>query len=136
MRKVLVFGTFDLFHPGHRSFLRQARRYGDKLYAVIARDRTVLAVKKALPLQDELSRLAAVRDSGLVDEAVLGSLRDKYLAIKKVRPDVICLGYDQIYLTDTLASKLEQLGIATRIVKLKSYRPDIYKSSKLKAKQI
>lgn len=116
--------------------MRQARRYGDKLYAVIARDRTVLAVKKALPLQDELSRLAAVRDSGLVDEAVLGSLRDKYLAIKKVRPDVICLGYDQIYLTDTLASKLEQLGIATRIVKLKSYRPDIYKSSKLKAKQI
>ncbi len=132
MRKVLVFGTFDIFHPGHLSFLRQARRHGDRLYAVIARDRTVLAVKKRLPIMTEKERLESVKASGLADEAMLGSLRDKYSAIKKIRPQVICLGYDQTYLTSGLAEKLASLDIETEIIKLRPYRPDIYKSSKIR----
>lgn len=135
MRKVLVFGTFDIFHPGHLSFLRQARRHGDRLYAVVARDRTVLAVKKRLPIQAESERLASVKASGLVDEARLGNLGDKYSAIKKIRPQVICLGYDQAYLTSNLAEKLASLDIEAEIIKLRPYRPDIYKSSKIRKKQ-
>ena len=40
----MAFGTFDLLHPGHEHFLKQAKRYGD-LIVVIARDNTVLKVK-------------------------------------------------------------------------------------------
>jgi len=42
----MVFGTFDVFHKGHESFLRQAYCYGDFLVAVVARDKTVAKIKK------------------------------------------------------------------------------------------
>jgi len=38
-KKVMVFGTFDIFHPGHRSFLNQAKKYGNYLIVVVARDK-------------------------------------------------------------------------------------------------
>ena len=133
MKKVMLFGTFDIFHEGHKNFLKQARRYGDYLIAVIARDETVEEVKKRLPRNDENSRLKIIRKSGLADEAVLGSLKNKYKAIEKYKPDVICLGYDQGTFTENLREKLKEFNLAsTKIIRLKSYHPEKYKSSKLR----
>ena len=41
----MVFGTFDVIHPGHRFFLEQAALKGDRLVAVIARDEFVNKIK-------------------------------------------------------------------------------------------
>jgi len=128
----MVFGTFDIFHPGHVNFLRQARKYGDYLIVIIARDKTVLNIKKSLPRYQEKKRLAEIIKSNLTDKAVLGSLRDKYQVVKKYQPAVICLGYDQKNFINQLAEKLKQFKLKTKIVRLKPYRPKIYKSSKLK----
>ncbi|PIT94650.1 FAD synthase, partial [Candidatus Falkowbacteria bacterium CG10_big_fil_rev_8_21_14_0_10_38_22] len=130
MTKVMVFGTFDIFHPGHVNFLRQARKYGDYLIVIIARDKTVLNIKKSLPRYQEKKRLAEIIKSNLTDKAVLGSLRDKYQVVKKYQPAVICLGYDQKNFINQLAEKLKQFKLKTKIVRLKPYRPKIYKSSK------
>jgi len=127
----MVFGTFDIFHPGHVNFLRQARKYGDYLIVIIARDKTVLNIKKSLPRYQEKKRLAEIIKSNLTDKAVLGSLRDKYQVVKKYQPAVICLGYDQKNFINQLAEKLKQFKLKTKIVRLKPYRPKIYKSSKL-----
>jgi len=35
-KRVMVFGVFDGLHEGHKSFLRQARKYGGELRAVVA----------------------------------------------------------------------------------------------------
>lgn len=132
MKKILVFGTFDIFHKGHKSFLKQARKFGDFLCVVVARDATVKKVKKNLARNDEKKRLEAVKKSQLADKVVLGNTRNKYLVIKKYRPDIICLGYDQNAFVEDLAGKLKKFGLLkTKIVRLKSYRPEIYKSSKL-----
>ena len=131
--KVLVFGTFDIFHEGHKNFLKQAREYGNYLIVVVARDKTVEEVKKRLPRNDENSRLENIKKSGLADEAVLGSLENKYNAIEKYNPAVICLGYDQEAFTENLREKLEEFGLGkTKIVRLKSYQAEKYKSSKLR----
>lgn len=133
MKRVLVFGTFDIFHEGHRDFFRQARKYGDFLCAVVARDATVVEVKGIPPQNDEQIRLATLKNSGLVDEVMLGSLDDKYEVIKKYAPDVICLGYDQKFFIENLRNKLDGFDLEnTEIVKLKSHHPERFKSSKLR----
>ena len=55
--KVMVFGTFDILHPGHLNFFKQAREFGNFLIAVIARDKTVLKIKGRLPKNNEKKRL-------------------------------------------------------------------------------
>lgn len=136
MKKVMVFGTFDLFHKGHESYLKQAREHGDYVIAVVARDETVEKVKGRLPDDDEKTRLKRIKNSRLVDEAILGNKGkavDKYLMIRKYRPDVICLGYDQISFIDSLQDRLKEFGLAgTKVVRLKAYKPHVFKSSKIR----
>jgi len=130
MKTVMAFGTFDILHPGHINFLKQAKKYGN-LIVVIARDKTVREVKGKLPKYGEKERLKAILSLNLTNKTILGSLRDKYMAIKKYKPDVIALGYDQTHFTEQLVIKLKELDLKTKIVRLKSYKPEIYKSSKL-----
>ena len=132
-RKILAFGTFDIFHPGHESFLKQARKCGDYLIVVVARDETVRKVKEKLSQNSEIIRRQAVIKSNLANEVVLGSLEDKYEVIKKYQPEIICLGYDQKVFIENLREKLKEFGLKkTRIIKLKPYYPEKYKSSKLR----
>lgn len=132
---VMIFGTFDIFHKGHVDFLRQAKGLGDYLIVVVARDKTIKKVKGDYPLNNENSRLTAISKSRLADKVTLGNLRDKYQIIKKYKPDVIALGYDQNFFIDKLKAKLIEFNLSkTRIIRMKAYHPEIYKSSKLKDK--
>ena len=131
MKKVMLFGTFDILHPGHINMFWQAQKLGDSIIVVVARDKTVQDFKKRLPHNDERKRADAIKKSGLADKVVLGSLKDKYSAIKKYNPDIIALGYDQKFLTGGLKEQIHLLGLKSKIIRLKSYRPHIYKTSKI-----
>jgi cytidyltransferase-like protein len=131
-KKVLVFGTFDLLHPGHIYFLNEAKKLGNHLTAVIARDDTVEKLKTRKPKFSETERLKHISELSSVDRAMLGSKGDKFKVIEEVKPDIICLGYDQKFFTEKLEKELETRGIKAEIVRLKPYREDEYKSSKLK----
>lgn len=126
--KVLCFGTFDFLHPGHEDFFRQARKLGTHLIVVVARDATVRKHKQYLP-NHEKKRLRAVQASTTVDRAILGQIRDPYRIIEILRPDVICLGYDQKIFVDGLKESLRQRGLQPRIVRLSPFKPHLYKSS-------
>lgn len=133
MKKVMVFGTFDIFHKGHMDFFRQAREYGEYLIVVVARDKNVLKAKGKLPQNDENSRKKTIFESNLADNVVLGDLNDQYKVIKEYRPEVICLGYDQKLSMEELKKKLKEYNLEkTLIASLKSFHPEIYKSSKLR----
>jgi len=124
----MVFGTFDGLHPGHLNFFRQARRHGDYLIAVIARNLTVKRLKSHLPIFNERTRLEATKRVKSVNKAVLGHKKDYFRVILREKPNIICLGYDQ-KIPGNLAPKIKKRGI--KIYRLKSYKPRIYKSSKL-----
>lgn len=128
----MAFGTFDIFHKGHESYLKQAKKLGNYLIVVVARDKTVLKVKKYGSLNNEEKRLKFLSETGLADEVILGSLTDKYTAIKKYAPAIIALGYDQKTDRVALKNKLKEFKIKSKIVRLKAYKPEIYKSSKLR----
>ncbi len=133
MTKVMLFGTFDIFHEGHKDFFRQACEYGEYLIAVVARDKNVLAVKGDLPWNNELARQKKISESKLADIVVLGDLQDRYKVIQEYKPDILCLGYDQKVSLGELKEKLVEYGLnKTQIVRLKSFHPEKYKSSKLR----
>ncbi len=127
MKKVLVFGSFDMLHKGHLDFFRQARKHGDKLIAVVARDRTIKQLKGKKPRQKEKTRLKNVAEH--VDKALLGNKTNKYAIVKRINPDIICLGYDQNSFTKDLKKHFKK-----KIIRLKPYKPHKYKSSKIKHK--
>ena len=129
-KKVLVFGTFDGLHEGHKDFFRQAKACGDYLIVVVGRDSTVERVKKRLPKFNENVRLKAVQECGLVNEARLGNEGvSPYVVIGQVNPNIICLGYDQTHFTDKLADWIKEQGLNIEIHRLNAFEPEKYKSS-------
>lgn len=129
-KKVMVFGTFAILHPGHLYFFCKAKECGDKLIVVVARDVNVQKIKRFLPKLDEQARREMVGAIKFVDEAVLGDKVDWYKIILKYKPDVICLGYDQVA-PKNFAAELRRRGVEATIFRLKSYKSKKYKSSKI-----
>ncbi len=131
-KKVLVFGVFDCLHPGHFSFLRQAKKYGTLMVAV-ARDSSVKKLKNKKPAQSEKQRVAVLKKSFpkmsiFLGDKILGS----YTVIKTQKPDIICLGYDQTGLAEDLAKKIKmRKPPKIRIVILKPFKSEKFKSSLL-----
>ncbi len=125
-RRVLTFGTFDGFHPGHRFYLEQAERLGE-LWVVIARDSTVLQVKACAPLRSETERKEAIEREFPTAHVLLGDPEDFLAPIRDVQPDLIALGYDQ-----KLPPGVRAEDIPCSIVRLEGYETGRYKSSLLR----
>ena len=132
MKKVVCAGTFDIIHPGHLYYLSEAKKYGNKLIVVVARDETSKTFKGKNPIHNERERLEAVRMLKIVDEAVLGRQGNIFEIIKEIKPDVICLGYDQNVQKQQLEDELKKRDIKADVVRIDSYMPHMYKSSKLR----
>ena len=120
MKKVLAFGTFDILHSGHKHYLKEAKKLGDYLVVIVARDKTVMRVKHFIPTHDENKRLKAVSELDYVDKALLGNLEgDKLDIVKEINPDIIALGYDQTHFTE----ELKKIDVKT--VRVDPFRPTI-----------
>lgn len=133
MGTVMVFGSFDVLHDGHRSLFRQARAFGNRLIVIVARDATYTRLRGYSSVHSERERLAAVCEESLVDEAHLGESGDVYRVLSRFRPDVVALGYDQEVFIAGLRQKLDGFGLRkTRIVRLRPFNPQTFKSSLLK----
>lgn len=103
-------GVFDLIHPGHISYLRQARTFGDELVVVVASDETVRR-RKHEPITPEAMRAQIVSELKPVDRAVIGGNGDIFATVRGIRPDVIVLGFDQSFDEDDLRSALAENGL-------------------------
>ena len=120
MTRVVATGVFTILHPGHILYLREARKLGDELIVIVARDRMVERRKlnKFIP---EEQRLEVVRALKMVDRAVLGDEKDIFKPITEIKPDVIALGNDQDFDERELKKELEKRGLKTRVVRIEKY---------------
>ncbi|OIO52773.1 FAD synthase [Candidatus Uhrbacteria bacterium CG_4_10_14_0_8_um_filter_58_22] len=117
-KTVLVFGVFDLLHPGHVFFLERAKRQGDRLIAVVCRDDRAESSKGRRPVLSLEERLKLVRALRSVDEAVPGDPPGEWSAIVRCRPDIICLGFDQSADHSEIRRQLHALSRIPKVVKL------------------
>ncbi len=134
MKKTMCFGTFDMIHKGHEYYLTEAKKQGDNLVVVVAADETVEAVKKKKPMFKAEERKLQLEKLGIADKVIIGSKGDKLKVVLDEKPDVICLGYDQDSFTEKLETELAKKGLKPKIVRIKSFKPEIYKSSIIKRK--
>lgn len=132
IKKVLVFGTFDSIHPGHKFFLNEAKKLGD-LYVSVASDASVEKRKLKKPVKNEAARLKGIESLKLARAVSIGDrVFGQWSEIKKIKPDTIALGYDQKELGVELKKIQKKFGFKVKIIK--SFKPKEFHSSILNNK--
>ena len=92
---VFTNGVFDLLHPGHLRYLRQARALGDVLIVGLNSDRSVRAIKgSGRPITPEGERAEILDALDCVDAVVIFDEETPHEAIASLRPDVLVKGAD------------------------------------------
>ncbi len=132
IKVVLAGGVFDIIHPGHVYTLKKAKSLGDILVVVVARDKTVIKMRGRKAVNDERLRLELVSNLKPVDLAILGSERDFFEVIEKVKPDIIALGYDQAHDEREFIEEGRKRGLEFKVIRLDTIYPHL-KSTKLKS---
>lgn len=128
--RVVCAGTFDHLHLGHINFLKQAKALGDELIVIIARDENVKRIKEIIPDHNEIQRKENVEKTGIPDRVILGFTdKDIFLILEELAPDIVALGYDQRVAEDAILKRLPNC----KVIRLKPFHPDIYKSSYFRA---
>lgn len=121
IKVVMTGGVFDILHMGHIYTLSEAKKHGDFLVVVIARDEHI-SKKGRKPIHSQEYRARMVEALKSVDAAVLGEDDPKKL-VELIKPDVIVYGYDQ-------GEFLRPEGI--KIVKLSEhFEPEKFKTNKI-----
>lgn len=95
MRKVITYGTFDLFHQGHYNILKRAKDCGDYLIVGVTGE-NYDAERGKLSVQDSLSkRIENVKKTGFADQIIVEEyLGQKISDILKYNVDVLVVGSD------------------------------------------
>jgi FAD synthetase len=136
MTRIMVFGTFDMIHPGHEDLFYQARALAPDPYLIvsIARDSAVLRHKGKAPRKNEEERRAMLETHSDIDKVVLGNESGYIAHIHEEKPDIIALGYDQHgEYVDHLEADLKEAKLIVRIVRLEPFQEHAFKTSKLQS---
>ncbi|MFC6438576.1 adenylyltransferase/cytidyltransferase family protein [Bowmanella sp. JS7-9] len=97
MRKVITFGTFDVFHVGHINILKRAREQGDYLIVGISSDQLNINKKGRAPIYPLSSRMEIIQSLRFVDEVfVEESLEKKREYIQQFDADALVMGDDWV----------------------------------------
>lgn len=110
MKKVITYGTFDLFHKGHYNILKRARNYGDYLIVGVTGENYDIGRGK-LNVHDTLAdRIENVKKTGLADEIIVEEyLGQKIGDIIKYDVDAFVIGDDWVGKFDHLSKYCEMI---------------------------
>lgn len=92
---VFTNGCFDLLHPGHVHYLREARSLGDALVVALNSDRSVRVLKgEGRPILNERERAEVVAALQAVDYVIVFDEETPRELIAELLPDVLVKGGD------------------------------------------
>ena len=108
LKRVITYGTFDLFHEGHRRLLERARALGDHLIVGVTTDNYDDSRGKLNVAQTLMERINNVVASGLADEVIIEEYEgQKIQDIQKHEVDIFAIGSDWLGKFDYLKDYCE-----------------------------
>ncbi len=94
MKRVITYGTFDLFHIGHLNLLKRAKALGDYLIVAVSSDEFNLQKGKVCKIKDT-DRMQIVEAIKYVDQVIPETSWDQKIEdVKKYGVDVFVMGDD------------------------------------------
>ena len=92
---VFTNGVFDLLHPGHVRYLREARALGDALIVAVNSDSSVRSNKgPGRPINPGHERAEVLLALDSVDAAVIFDEETPHAIVSIVKPDILVKGAD------------------------------------------
>lgn len=125
--KVLIFGKFEILHPGHIYLMVKAQKEG-AVTAILESDENIKKIHNFTPYYNEKDR----KDKLLKYNIKVCIRRNKNFEdiIKKQKPDLLYLGHDQNYIYGEFKKLAKQYNF--KIKKALVYNNNLFKSSRLK----
>jgi len=97
MKKVITYGTFDLFHDGHYNLLKRAKELGDYLIVGVTTEQFDEYRGKINIIDSLVDRIEHVRQTGFADEIIIEDhIGQKIEDIQKYEIDIFTVGSDWI----------------------------------------
>lgn len=107
-KRVITYGTFDLFHNGHLRLLQRAQSLGAYLIVAVTSDAFDVARGKLNIRQSLVERIEGVRKAGVADHIIVEEYQgQKIVDIRKHRVDIFAIGSDWLGAFDYLSTHCE-----------------------------
>jgi len=139
-KKVLVFGTFDGIHTGHIHFLYEAKKLTGNsggFFVSVSSDQSTMYRKDHLPKKNASARVKDIKILNIANKVSVGDkVLGEWTVVKKVKPDIIAVGYDQNILKKELTYFQKLSKIPFRIVTISSFKPKKLHSSIIKIRNL
>ncbi|MEF4969036.1 adenylyltransferase/cytidyltransferase family protein [Escherichia coli] len=95
MRRVITFGTFDVFHIGHVNILKRAKEFGDLLIVGVSSDSLNFSKKQRYPIYSQEERIEIISSLKFVDHVFIEESLDLKLEyIRKYEANLLVMGDD------------------------------------------
>ncbi len=97
MKKIITYGTYDLFHFGHQRLLERAKALGDYLIVGVTTDDFDRRRGKINVEQSLMERIESIRATGLADEIIIEEYEGQKIDdIKRYDIDIFTVGSDWV----------------------------------------